>query len=280
MKYPERILLLQFFLIAQLASGQIADDVNNYFSLITGASSEEEKLSYNDSIANSLLEYLESVDDIIGATIREVNYIGQISSADSIIKIFSWNIPLSGGNNLYNCIIYNKKFDRKYLMMGDEGLPGVESGEVIDNNKWYGSLYYDIQPVGQGENIGYILLGFDPDNINENSKVVEVLHFNNEGEPVFGKKIISAGGEELSRMIFKYSPLATMMLRFNDDRTRIIFDHLSPSSEQFEGLYKYYGPDFSYDALEIKNGKLILIEDIDLRNNNEETDKLRDEIGN
>jgi len=276
MKYPERILLLHFLLITQLGSAQVADNVNYYFSRITGASSVNEKLAFNDSIANSLLEYLESVDDITGTAIRGVKYLGQISSADSIIKIFTWNIPVAGGNNLYNCIIYNKTLDRKYLMVGEEGLQGVEEGETIDNSNWYGSLYYDIQPVGQGEDISYILLGYDPDNINMNSKVIEVLHFNNEGEPVFGRKIIRAGDKDLNRMIFKYSPLATMMLRFNDDRNRIIFDHLSPSSEQFEGLYKYYGPDFSYDALELKEGKLVLVEAIDLRKSDEGNDKLRD----
>jgi len=31
----------------------------------------------------------------------------------------------------------------------------------------------------------------------------------------------------------------------------IIFDHLSPSKPSYTGNYQFYGPDFSYDGLEV-----------------------------
>ncbi|HDZ40199.1 MAG TPA: hypothetical protein ENH59_00745 [Bacteroidetes bacterium] len=268
MKYPEAFFLFQLVLIGQLATAQVPDDINYYFSRIIVSTAEEEKLAYNDSIANTLLSYLESVDDIVATDIPGVKYLGQISSSDSLIKILTWNIPISNGNNLYNCIIYNDSLEKKFFLKGDAGLQNLDVGKVLKAGQWYGSLYYDIEPLGQADDISYILIGFDPDNLNENAKVVEILHFTKEGEVVFGKKVFDSGKGNQARMIFRYSPLATMMLRFSDDRARIVFDHLSPTSEQFEGLYKYYGPDFSYDALEIKDGNLIVVEDIDIRNNN------------
>jgi len=268
MKYPRALLLFQLLLINQPGFAQTIGEINHYFNKIAVAPGDEEKLVYNDSLTNTILTYLESVGDITRADLSDVSYLGQITSPDSLIKIFSWNIPVTEGNNVYNCIIYNSILGKNILLRGEEGLSDIETDAVIKSHNWYGSLYYDIQPVDLPGEMTYILLGFDPDNINMNAKVIEVMHFDEQGNPVFGKKIFSTKNKVLTRMIFKYSPLATMMLKFNPERSMIIFDHLSPSSPMFEGQYKYYGPDFSYDAFEIKDGKLILIEDIELRNTN------------
>ncbi|MDT8400402.1 MAG: hypothetical protein RQ743_01810 [Bacteroidales bacterium] len=266
MKYPEVLFFFQVALICQPAGAQVTDEINYYFTRIIASTAVEERLVYNDSIAYTLLAYLESVDDIVATDIPGVNYLGQISSSDSLLKFFTWNVPISNGNNLYNCIIYNDSLDQKIFLKGDAGLQTLDADKVLKASEWYGSLYYDVQPLRQEDHQSYILLGFDPDNLNGNAKVVEILQFNKDGEAVFGEKVFGPENGDQARMIFKYSPLATMMLRFSDDRSRIVFDHLSPTSEQFGGMYKYYGPDFSHDALEIRDGMLILVEDIDLRN--------------
>jgi hypothetical protein len=262
-RYPERVLILFLLLTCNTAKAQVSDNINRYFSRIAESQVTEERLLLNDSIKKELLDFLKESDDIFSADISGVTYLGQISSYDSLVKVFTWNIPLSGGDNLYNSIIYNRNSDSLFVLEADRGLQDVKTDEVFDSKSWYGSLYYDIQPLVRADDKTYVLLGFDPDNINMNSKVVEILHFNENNEPLFGKEIIMAGDAVLGRMIFRYSPLATMILRFNTTRSRIVFDHLSPSSGQYEGVYKYYGPDFSYDALEIKDGKLVLLENVD-----------------
>ena len=264
-RYPEKVLVIFLILTCHSAPAQVADNINHYFNHIAGSQVTEERLSWNDSIKSELINFLKASKDIYSANINGVNYLGQISSYDSLLKIFTWNIPTSPGDNLYNCIIYNRNSDSLFVLEADRGLQDVDTDEVIESTGWYGSLYYDIQPVGQKGDASYILLGFDPDNVNVNSKVVEIMHFSDNGEPLFGKEIILAGDDKLKRMIFRYSPLATMILRFNESRSKIVFDHLSPSSAQFEGVYKYYGPDFSFDALEIRDGKLVLVENIDPR---------------
>ncbi len=264
-RYPERVLVIFLILTCHPAHAQVADNINHYFKQVAGSQVTEERLSWNDSIKRELINFLKACDDIYSTNITGVNYLGQISSYDSLVKIFTWNIPTSPGDNLYNCIIYYSNNDSLFVLEADRGLQDVSTDEVIETKGWYGSLYYDIQPVGLENDVSYILLGFDPDNVNMNSKVIEIMHFNENGEPLFGKEIILANDDKLKRMTFKYSPLATMILRFDRSRSKIIFDHLSPSSVQYEGVYKYYGPDFSFDALEIRDGKLVLVEDIDPR---------------
>ncbi len=260
------ILLFMLLLVSQAGMAQDVVKINHYFNNIASAKGDKERIVYNDSLTNSMLSYLEQAEDKIRADLSDVKYLGHITSTDSLVRILSWNIPVDRRNNLYNCVVINALTNNTVLLRGEEGLSEMETDTVIASKDWYGSLYYDIQALGGADEMTYILLGFDPDNINMNAKVIEILHFDENGNPVFGKKIFSKDKMKHSRMIFKYSPLATMMLKFDSTRTRIIFDHLSPSSPQFEGQYRYYGPDFSYDALEIKDGNLVLVEDIDLRN--------------
>lgn len=266
MKYLKIMMLLGLLLASRQGAGQNIEDVEYYFSRVAAESVESEMLLYNDSLTEALISYLGSVDDVIGTDIPDLKYLGQICPSDSLLKIFSWNIPVSTDKNLYNCIIHNGKTRENILLQSSKGLESVDNEAIIESDNWYGSLYYDIEPADESGDMAYILLGYDPGNVSANSKVVEILHFDGQGKPLFGKMIIRENDNMLSRMIFRYSPLATMMLRFRADRSGIVFDHLSPSSPEYEGQYRYYGPDFSYDELEIREGKLILTKDIDLRN--------------
>ena len=46
----------------------------------------------------------------------------------------------------------------------------------------------------------------------------------------------------------------------------IIMDHLAPEDSRFEGQYQFYGPDFSYDALEFKKGEWVFQRDVFAKN--------------
>ena len=52
---------------------------------------------------------------------------------------------------------------------------------------------------------------------------------------------------------------------YDDKEEMIIFDHLSPTNSLFRGEYRFYGPDFSYDAYEVTRDGWKYKEDIDFR---------------
>ena len=54
----------------------------------------------------------------------------------------------------------------------------------------------------------------------------------------------------------------------------IIYDHLSPTSPQLEGMYDFYVPDGSYDAFKWEKGKWVYIKDFDARTGKSKLDKL------
>jgi hypothetical protein len=53
-----------------------------------------------------------------------------------------------------------------------------------------------------------------------------------------------------------------MSLKYEENRERIIFDHLSPESPSMAKFRSFYVPDMSYDAFKLENGKWVLHEDV------------------
>ena len=57
-----------------------------------------------------------------------------------------------------------------------------------------------------------------------------------------------------------------MTIQYEEKAKRFVFDHLAPSKPIYQNQFEYYGPDFSYDALEYRKGKWVLVENVDVRN--------------
>jgi hypothetical protein len=74
--------------------------------------------------------------------------------------------------------------------------------------------------------------------------------------------------------VFEYSSEVSMSLKYIEKRKQIVYSHLAPKDEGeiLIGQYQYYGPDGSFDALELKKDKWMVIEDIDARNSKSKND--------
>jgi len=54
--------------------------------------------------------------------------------------------------------------------------------------------------------------------------------------------------------MFQYAGEVSMSLKYNSSRKQIVFSHLAPNTPDptLENQFQYYGPDGSFDALEMK----------------------------
>jgi hypothetical protein len=235
--------------------------------MIANEREDEKKDIINDTLMIVFKEFLSQDIELLD-NLNDIRYLGNFMSADSVIRMFTWNIPYTDGENRYINFICHKtgSKERTYKADNNKGLEGISSVDIIEADDWYGTLYYDILPFVKDSDTLYILLGIDFNNMFINSKVIEVMHIDKQGNMMFGEPCIINGEEVITRMVFRYSSGASMMLRFDEERERIIFDHLVPSELIFTGQYQYYGPDFSYDALILKDGFWSLTEDVELRN--------------
>ncbi|MDD5571458.1 MAG: hypothetical protein PHD97_09945 [Bacteroidales bacterium] len=203
-------------------------------------------------------------------------------SADKKLRIFTWHVPKSDGTYEYHGIIQmkNRKEIKLIELIDKSDEVQTPFTENLDAQKWYGALYYDMVSLKANGERYYTLLGWKGNSKLTNKKVIDILKFDKSGKPCFGEQLFIAEKTTFSRIIFEYSAQVTMSLKFYKKGKMIIFDHLSPPSQQMTGQPQFYGPDMSYDAFILKKGKWNLQKDVDARNPKdkakEKKDKKRD----
>jgi hypothetical protein len=199
--------------------------------------------------------------------------LGKITSSDQKLRIYTWNFPASDGtNHYYGFVQYNTghKGEIGIYRLNDNRLNIADPiHAALNPDNWYGCLYYQIIEKKISGIMCYTLLGFNPDNLFTHQKVIDILWFSEQDEPVFGKPVFHYQEQLQSRILFTYSAKAVMSLTWNSHLDMIAYDHLSPSQPSYTGNYLYYGPDFSYDGLRFDKGIWESVEDIDVRNRKE-----------
>ncbi len=202
-----------------------------------------------------------------------------LSPNDKSFKLITWNVFKNDETQVYfgyllvkrvnvikrgafkreKKIVYNsyKLLDRSSMIRSPENhISGCE--------KWFGMLYYELIDCGDF----YTLLGYDPNDKLIRRKFVDILYFKSNGKPIFGKDAFKFPRKNPKRLMFEYSSDVVMSLKYNESRHQIVFNHLASNKEGkiLEGQVQYYGPDGSYDALDLRKGKWNLISDVDARN--------------
>lgn len=266
-----------FFLISLTATSQkrdivlpqYEDSINNCFNKIIAATNDSVKFLYNEYIKHhfrQVLHYKASFQ----YPFDSLKNMGIITAPDKQFRLYNWNLQLANGEFEYFGflqVVDKKEKSQQIFSLSDHSDEiKMPEHETTTHENWFGALYYQIILVKERRNNYYTLIGWDGHNDFSNRKIIDVLYFTKSGNPKFGKKIFKMGDEKKKRIIFEYSYLASMALKYNDKLSMIVYDHLAPSSPKFEGQYQYYGPDFSYDGLYFKNGKWIQERNIDVRN--------------
>jgi hypothetical protein len=234
---------------------------------------ESDNDSKKEKINNEIIKKLEQVLAIEGSfsyPFDSLRNIGRIISKDNKLRIYTWNLPYNDGTHrYYGFIQYYPPKEKKFLLFKlTDCSDDYQSPEsmILTDSSWFGALYYEIIEMKYQEVAYYVLLGFDFNNLLTTKKIIEVLYFKDDKVPVFGKPVFFYGDKLCNRIIFEYSSRVSMGLKYNKDLKMIIYDHLSPSKPSFEGHFMYYGPDFSYDGLEFKDGVWKEVRDVDVRN--------------
>jgi hypothetical protein len=243
--------------------------IGRLFTRIAASTVDADKKIINDSIVQ-LMGIALQISGSMDYPFSGLTKMGKISSTDAKIRIYTWNLPRVDGTNTYFGFLQyktNNKGEIKQVFLHDKHaeIPDTSSG-ILSPSQWYGMLIYEIVETKDGGNTFYTLLGLDNRNLFISCKIADVLYFDDQYEPVFGKSIFHYQNKLLCRVIFQYSAKVKMGMKWNSKMKMIIFDHLAPSSSSYTGNFAYYGPDFSYDGLKFENGRWELVEKVDVRN--------------
>ena len=241
------------------------------WSEIEGSMDDQHKLKVGSRIDSLIVEML-SCRESFSYSFTSLKYLGKIYSTDSLLRVYSWNVPLLDGTNRYFGYVQKKESPTSenielIHLVDKEDLP-LSQDSIYTPDAWYGALYYSVIAKNCKNLTYYTVLGFDLNNYFSSKKLIDVFTFTEEGLR-FGAPIFLDNEKSTNRRVYEFSSQVAMMLRYDQKCEKIIFDHLSPSKPEHEGQFQFYGPDFSYDGFEYRDCKWYRVEDIDLKTEQE-----------
>jgi len=238
------------------------------FDSLNVSVSDEKKKELHDKITKLFTEELKNPASFSNPY-SSLNFVGKIFSDDGKVKIYTWNYPLADKTHDYGGFIQyklkNKTIKTIPLKIKNEAYLPLNNKQ-ISSNDWYGALYYKIIPVKYKKENYYLLLGWAGNNAASEYKLIEILNFDEKGNATFGKPVLKQKNKLLQRFVLEYSAEAKISLTYDNQRKKIIFDHLVPPEAVYTNVYSHYGPDFTYDAFSLEKGKWDFEENVDVKN--------------
>lgn len=267
MKVVVGILSVMFLSIASFAQGvDLSGDEDRLVQLLEAlrtAENNADKDAKNKAFKDAFAKVAEK-QGALSYPFSRLETVGVIDSPDKLVRIINWNVEQDDQTQRYYGFVirYDKRKKRQYVTELREELYGLQKPEgILTSDQWYGALYYKIIPVKKGSKTVYTLLGWDGHTTMSTMKVVDIMYFTGKIAK-FGSPMFKLGKETKKRLFYEYSEKTVMTLRYEQDRNRIMMDHLSPETPSMKGYYSFYVPDLSYDCLKFQGSKWILHEDV------------------
>jgi len=195
--------------------------------------------------------------------------ISKLYAPDSAFRIFTWQMKKDEYVYLQQGAIQMNTPDGSlklyplfdYSMYTPKPLDSVRS-----RNNWIGAIYYRIIGKEYNGQKYYTLLGFDDFTVNSNKKWMEVLHFNQNGEPVFGGPFFSFKNDTARRPVqarfsVEYKKEAKTFMNYDPELDMIVFDHLIPENDEPEKKFTYI-PDGDFEGFKWQNGQWVHVDKV------------------
>jgi len=184
--------------------------------------------------------------------------VSKLISPDESFRIFTWQ--LFETDDVYTYMGYILHSDGSWTSLKDTSTDYFSPEfEVGDKDHWYGVLYYKIVPFQSAENqTKYLVFGYDGHSLMERRKVIDILSFDENGNPIFGDPVFISSKESVAhppvmhRILIEYFANAKVSCNFNEIHNQIMFPHLV-FMKTAEGEFMI--PDGSYEGYIYEEGK-------------------------
>ena len=191
--------------------------------------------------------------------------VSHLYAPDSTFRIFTWQLDFQDN------YAYTRQRGAIQFRTPDGSLklvPLKDYSEFADNpldssrnkNTWIGAVYYNIiQNSYNGKNY-YTLFGFDGNSYRTNKKWIDVLTFDQQGQPVFGAQQYftfeqdSVKRKPQYRYSIEYKKEASTTVNFNEDENLILVDHLISETNEPEYPWTFV-PDGDYEGFKWEAGR-------------------------
>jgi hypothetical protein len=280
--------ILILLLITQFTSAQsvsinsgIQDSLSELSSSIWKQKTDSARLRANAAFFNKFQSILQS-KSYSDLPFDSINGITRITSDDGLLRIFTWNVPLTSGINKYFGFIQHFQDSCVVIpLLSNDNEPSDFSSKQLTPKMWYGSIYYQLIQVEINKKIAFTILGWDGYTTGSNRKLIDIIQFDNSGNVLFGMPVFKTDQGIKSRIVFEYAEKANMLLRYDYQAIRIekrkrikkeakwliVLDRLVPMDPSMKGMQKYYVPSGdTYDGYIFNDNYWVFVEDIEVAN--------------
>jgi hypothetical protein len=190
--------------------------------------------------------------------------ISKLYAPDSSFRIFTWQIKKDDYMYFQRGAIQMRTADgslKLFPLHDFSTFTAKPADSVRGPNNWIGAIYYKIIQKQYNGKRFYTLLGFDDFTVNSNKKWMEVLTFDDQGQPLFGGPYFSFKNDsaatakfKASRFYIEYKKEAVASFNYDTTLNMIIYDHLISESEE-PNRKETYVPDGDYEGFTWQNGQ-------------------------
>lgn len=262
-------MLNRFFIFLLLASSNLsfAQDMSidrySWRMAALGFDMVECKVSSDrDSCLELFNQNMDSLITMPGSYAHQFDSVKNIRilpSPDNQFRILTWGFRHANDSfTFYGIIQYaDEKKPAVWLLDSAHQLKNQYSSyqAQLDPETWFGALYYQIEKVSYKRETYYLLLGWNGNTFKTDQKILDVLYWNEQDEPQFGKPIFDLGEDAYqNRVIWEYKNGANMALKIEGKKKLITFENVVPADPRAKGIYTLYLPDGTYDFFRFKKG--------------------------
>jgi hypothetical protein len=244
------------------------DTLRDYSLYLNTDSTTAERMISDSAFTRTLVRALQiknsfyyPFDSVIG--------ISHIYAPDTSFRIFSWNISYDDYYQRQRGAIQMRTADgslKLFPLRDYSEFTTKPEDSVRSRGNWIGAVYYNIVRTQYRNKNYYTLFGFDPNGAQSSMKWIDVLSFNERGEPVFGGPFFSYEKDSIPgppkyRYGIEFKKDTRVLVNYIDELGVILVDHLVSETDQPELAWTLV-PDGDQEGFKWENGKWVHIDKV------------------
>lgn len=242
------------------------DSLKNLAKLVITDTMTEDRMKADSMFTRVLVRALQ-VKNSFFYPFSEVQGISKLYAPDSSFRIFTWNLQYDE--------YYSRQRGAIQMNTANGSLklfPLRDVSEFTDNAadsvrtaaNWIGAVYYNIIKTEHQGRPYYTLFGIDFHTVRSTKKWIEVLHFNDRGEPIFGGDMFKYVSDSLQhksthRVQLEFKKDARVLVNYLAELDLILVDHLVSETDEPDNPWTLI-PDGDNEAFKWENGKWVHID--------------------
>lgn len=192
--------------------------------------------------------------------------ISKMYAPDSSFRIFTWQVMKDFDDYRQFGAIQMKTADgslKLFPLFDASDFTYRPTDSVRSADKWIGAIYYKIILKTYNNKKYYTLLGSDESNAQTNKKWIDILWFDDNGNPQFGYNGFTYPANDYSkppqpcyRFCVEYKKNGGVRVRYDEKLDEIIFDHIISENNEVSNKATYI-PYGDYEGFRWKDGKWV-----------------------